>query len=248
MKLKSLLTIVCISFLMACGGGGNNSNSSSNSNLAKSNSNNTENKNTVTENKNAEKKSNLETVNESGKIKPDTNAKIENGKVFSTPFFDITLPAGWQAKKNDTTGFYTYAPAKTDEIIEVTLGYNFVTEDDKEEPRKWLEKSLESSKKSKDEGYFDEFGTFGVGANAETAVPPVLGVIDMRDRPHKDLKDEFKNDKCSSKNPSSCGVFSWDGYMFREEKKWSFVVLFPPGTYEKNKPTIDAVLTSIKFK
>ncbi|HMS40027.1 MAG TPA: hypothetical protein PKE69_07375 [Pyrinomonadaceae bacterium] len=232
------------------------SNSVANSNIAKANSNqptngnaNTENKNTNTENKNV-----LETVNERGKIKPDANAKLEKGKKFSTTYYEIILPADWRALPGKDFGPWDYVPAKAGEdgIVKVFLKFEFVTEERNPgiltNPRKWLETQLEYEKKFKDEGRIAEFGTLGVGTNSESAIPPVPGVINMRDIVHIDLKDEYKKDKCNADNPMNCGEFSWTGFNVKEEKEWYFSVSFPPGTYEENKPTIDAILNSIKFK
>ena len=254
MKLKLLLTIIYVSFLMACGGT-TVSNNSANSNVAKANSTIPENKNTGAENKNAENKSSLDGVNESDKIKPDSNAKLEKNKVFSTVFYNINLPSDWRALKTKDYGPWTYVPTKAngDGIVQVFLSYTIFDEEKNSDvlsnPRKWLDGKLEYNKGAKEKGEIAEFGTFGVGANSESAIPPVLGVMDMRDTNLGTyLKDENKNDKCSAAIAPTCGQFSWTGFNVKEKREWYFSVLYPPGTYEKNKPTIDAILNSIKFK
>lgn len=219
-----------------------NSNSSSSSNM--SNTVNTTNMTDPSANTDSGKVT-LLTGDNDEKIKPDDTAKLENGKAIpGLLFLDLTLPAGWKSKR--TTSGYDFAPPKLVEG-EVAGAYFMLTlKNESEYPvndkRAMLELELTQTKKDKDSGKLQYAGTLGIMSENNGMI---IGVATVSDNP---LPEAKPNAKCSLENSQNCGRYTWSGYGGGEyHDDYYIAILFPPGTYEKNKPMIDAIIKSVRF-
>lgn len=237
---KLVVLLVFTTFLLIGCGGAKEANNSNSKTSAPSNANST-NANSTAETKSD--KVTLETVQIDEQIKPDPNAKLENAKKFpNTLFFDITLPAGWKLKKTNSVQTFTPSKVTADGLVCVYFMDNFMKESEYpvNDKRAMLEHALNLAKKDKDKGELQYFGTLGI-LSANQGV--VIGVTAMRDKP---AISAVPDRKCSADDPASCGSYSWTGYYGGEyHDEYYLAIIYPPGTYEKNKPVIDAIINSV---
>lgn len=235
-KTKVLIVLLGISLLMACSSAPTNSNSKNN---APTNSN--------VANANSTPKDAVIGTEQDEQIKPDANAKLENGKKMPPVLdMDISLPADWKLlKKANSVDFFVPAKITEDGIAGVYIRTYSYKENESpvNDKRAMFESMLKVIKKEKESGQIQYLRTLPILSDSQGAI---MGILNLRENAAPDAKP---NKKCDVDNVPNCGLYGWSGYYGGKFHDSYFVgIVFPPGTYEKNKLTIDSIIKSVRLR